>query len=323
MENYTIEFDFDDEVIIRDSNNEGINSYSVTKYLKKLRKMARKRQIISYKIERGIITYQAIDRFHAISQYTVYKNQEYLTEVELYMIENILKNANLRENVKSVSPKTATFIKYLKRHYTKEINLIALGASLPMVLFTTFALFIDPMVYYTILMLVASGHIGYGVFSVIHSKIKTNKELASKMHNMPLRDFLASNEAPKLTKENTHEKGKSAANTIKNEIKSLLVEINILLEKLNPELKLEYEKIIKEKMDEYKNNISHILNDGDDSLEFLSLSARLSVFLSITKNEMLKKIDSQNYLNELNDLFPDKPKITVSRRRNKNKKNRK
>ena len=317
MGNYTVEFDFDDKIIIRDSNEKGIYFYSVTKYLKKLRKMAQKRQIISYKIERGAITYQVIDRFHVMSQYTVYKNQKYLTEVELYMIENILNSANLCNNVKAVSPKTATFIKHLKRHYTKEANLTALLASLPILLFTSVSFFIAPVLYYGIVALVASGNIGYGVFSVIQSKIKTNQELASKMHNMPLKDFLVSSDVPKLVEDKTYQKEKSAAETIKDEIKSLLVEINVLLEKLNYKEKTRYEKIIKEKMDEYKTNISNILDNEEDSLEFLSISARLSVFLSITKNEILKKIDSQSYLAELNDLFLDTPKITVSRRRNK------
>ena len=173
------------------------------------------------------------------------------------------------------------------------------------------------MLYFSILALTASCHVGYGAFSIIHSKIKTNKELTDKMYNMPLKVFLTSSEVPKLMEENSLPKGKSAAEIIKDEIKSLLVEIKALLEQLSPELKVEYEKIIKEKVDEYKNNISNILDNREDTLEFLAYSTQLSVFLSMTKNEMLKKINSQNYLTELNDLFPEKQKETFSRIRNK------
>ena len=116
---------------------------------------------------------------------------------------------------------------------------------------------------------------------------------------MPLDKYLESKDSPELIEKSTRDT-KNAKDVFIEEIRELLVEINDILNKLDSYEQEKYRQILEDRYNEYKSKITSI-DDLDISLQLNS--AYFIVFLTELRRSMLKSLDFQNYITNLDNII--------------------
>lgn len=273
-------------------------TFSTRGYFKRLKKVASKGYIVSYEITDDEIIYYETNKLKGYKKYLIDKKQPNLTDVQIYMIEEILKNAPLCTFADKIKPKNAIFINNLLNKYSKNFR-IPMSIALTVVLgFMALTIPLDLSIFLITLVSAGGLNLAYGVYSICGSIIETNKEVANLIFDMPLDKYLESKDIPELVESNT--KSKKAKDVFREEIKELLVEINDILSKLDSYEQEKYRKILEDRYNEYKSQIKSI---DDLDISFQLNSAYFIVFLTELKRNMLKSLDFQNYLTALDNTF--------------------
>lgn len=287
----------------------------IMKYIKKLRKMAKKGYIISYNISENEITYIATNKIHGLYKFKINKKQDYITEVEIFTIENILKNSCGKQRIEDFNIKWTLFANNFNRYYNHEIRFPTILTSVIFGILSSIISFYDITVSLLIVGSITGLNLSIIGYSIIGSYLFSQKEYATNTFEMPLKDYLKSNNVSRLIEE-TKGKKQSIAESLKDEIKSLSTEINILLEKLSEKEQLDFKQVIQEKIKEFQDKVNSIINSGNnqDSLEFQMLAANFIVFLESIKNTLLKKVETTQYFNDLNNFFEEKNTDLVPKR---------
>ena len=273
-------------------------TFSTKGYFKRLKKVASKGYIVSYEINDNEIIYYETNRLKGYKRYRIDKKQNSITEVQIYIIEETLKNAPLCTFANKIKPKKAIFVNKLSEYYPREFKIpFSIGSSVVPAI-AALSIPIDPTTFLLALSAAGTINLAYVVCGICGSIIETNKEVANLIFDMPIDKYLESKDSPELVESNT--KSKKAKDVFREEIKELLVEINDILSKLDSYEQEKYQKILEDKYNEYKSKITSI---DDLDISFQLNSDYFIVFLTELRRIMLKSLDFQNYITNLDNII--------------------
>ena len=293
---YTYNVSFDEYGVSIHIPFEFYEAYKTSSYFKRLKKVASKGYIVGYEITDNEIIYYETNRLKGFKRYRIDKNQQNLTEVQIYMIEDILKNAPYCPFANQIKTKNAIFVNYLSENYSKNFTIPMAGGAITLLGIFTPSLAISPLYILIALGVIGAFNLTYGAYSIISSIVKTNEEAANIIYDMPLEEYLESSKLPELVEN----KPKKPKDIFKDEIKALLVEINDILSKLESPEREKFKKILEEKYAEYKNQIT---KNDDLDITFQLNSAYFIVFLTELRRNMLKSLDLKIYITTLDNTF--------------------